>query len=426
MTLDKRCAITALTGCAAVLLNCQAKTLHAWAGIKLGKEPVSVLIDMVIANRRALQRWRTTDLLIIDEVSMLLPELFYKLDLIGKHVRNSTEPFGGMQLMFTGDFCQLPPIHGKTACSCHTTGTIHAASCSAWKPGTSSAEKKATAFFSFQTPLWNEIFGPAHTIVLNENMRQAGDSAFQTALAELRFGISKPATQALLRTAMRPLSTGPVKPTQLFPTRADAESINRKELAELGDVKRRTYSAKLTVHPSIQKNQYLYDMIDKFDEDAPYDPCLELAIGAQVMLVYNLDIEKGLVNGARGVVVGFTDEEKYGSCKDDKIMPVVQFLCCTSPVAIEWQSWEIHHPDFPGVIRSQIPLRVAWAITIHKSQGATLDCASISIGSGIFEFGQAYVALSRVKSVACLEIKEFAQTSIKAHPDVVAWYRSFT
>lgn len=422
MTLDKRCAVTAITGCAAILLNCQARTLHGWAGIGLGTDTLSVLIDKVIANRRALQRWRTTDLLIIDEISMLLPELFYKLDLIGQHVRNSTAPFGGIQLMFTGDFCQLPPIHGKTVCSCHTSGTNHSASCSAWKAGTSSTEKKASAFFAFQTPLWNKIFGHEHTIILKQNMRQVGDPLFQAALTEIRFGICTPATQLLLRSAMRPLTTSLIKPTQLFSTRADAENVNRIEMAALGDVTKRTYAAKLSVPPNISKTQYLYDMIDKFDEDAQYDPYVELAVGAQVMLVSNLNIEKGLVNGARGVVIGFTDEEKYGACKDDQIVPVVQFLCCSAPVTVEWQSWEIHHPDFHGIVRSQIPLRIAWAITIHKSQGATLDCASINIGSRVFEFGQAYVALSRVKSLAALEIKEFVPTSIRAHPDIVTWY----
>lgn len=412
MSMDKRCAVTALTGCAAILLECQAKTLCAWAGIRLGKESVDVLVERVQADRRAMQRWRTTDLLIVDEVSMLLPELFCKLDTIGQHVRGSTEPFGGMQVMFCGDFCQLPPIHGRIAVSCSCDGETHIASCSAWTAGASSCE--AGAFFAFQTPLWKTLFSPEHTILLDQNMRQS-DAAFQNALKEIRFGKCSVTTTALLRSAMRPIATttAAIKPTQIFPTRAAAEAVNRKEMAALVG-QRQSFVAKTTFPPRIAKTQYIYDLIDKFDEDAPYDPVLELVIGAQVMLVYNLDIEKGLVNGSRGVVVGFTT--------GDRIVPIVQFMAVATPVVIEWQSWEIHHPDYSGIIRSQIPLRVAWAITIHKSQGATLDCACVSVGSDIFEYGQAYVALSRVRSLATLEIKEFVPTSVRAHPAVVDYY----
>ena len=129
------------------------------------------------------------------------------------------------------------------------------------------------------------------------------------------------------------------------------------------------------------------------------------------MLLVNLDISRGLVNGSRGVLVDFRPDG----------VPIVQFLQ-GDPVPVEPHAWT--SPDHAGVLRKQIPLRVAYAITIHKSQGATLDCALVDIGSSTFECGQAYVALSRVKDLESLYVFTLDATRIRAHPTVVAFYAS--
>ena len=149
--------------------------------------------------------------------------------------------------------------------------------------------------------------------------------------------------------------------------------------------------------------------VEVFDKDAPYDTTLVLAEGAQVMLIYNMNIEIGLVNGSRGVVTGFRNG-----------IPIVLFKNGVEQ-AIGWHGWQLD--SYKGVARAQIPLRLAYALTIHKCQGATLDCAMVDIGENVFEYGQAYVALSRVRSLDSLYIWSLNMQAIRTHPQVVDFYR---
>jgi ATP-dependent DNA helicase PIF1 len=147
----------------------------------------------------------------------------------------------------------------------------------------------------------------------------------------------------------------------------------------------------------------------QMDRDSMYRDKLQLAEGAQVMLITNLDVASGLVNGSRGVVTGFGSDGE----------PVVEFLGGRI-LPITAHKWEID--DYPGVFRTQFPLRLAWACTIHKAQGATLDSALIDIGPNTFEYGQAYVALSRVRHLEGLYIHDFTPAAFSLHPKVRAFY----
>jgi ATP-dependent DNA helicase PIF1 len=147
------------------------------------------------------------------------------------------------------------------------------------------------------------------------------------------------------------------------------------------------------------------------DRDASYLAELVLAVGAQVMLITNLSHESGLVNGSRGGVVGF----------DEHCLPVVQFHNGLV-LPIGHAKWSCE--DLEGVGRKQIPLKLAYAITIHKAQGATLDCALIDIGTSTFEYGQAYVALSRVKNLESLYVWDIEPTAFKTHPKVQEFYQT--
>ncbi len=149
-----------------------------------------------------------------------------------------------------------------------------------------------------------------------------------------------------------------------------------------------------------------------FDRDGPYDETLQLKLRSQVMLTVNLDLDHGLVNGSRGVIVGF-------DTRGAEPLPVVLFKNGLKET-VGRHSWYLD--DFQQVVRSQIPLRLAWAGTIHKAQGATLDCALVDIGRSTFEYGQAYVALSRVKSLDSLYVYEFAEDAIRVHPRVKEFY----
>jgi ATP-dependent DNA helicase PIF1 len=387
---NKKVAITALTGCAALLLGEGAKTVHSWAGIGLGKDPAPKIAHEIRNIRRnVLYRWLTTRVLIIDEVSMMSPDLLSLLNTVGQLVRKSPlYPFGGIQVILVGDFAQLPPVIKDD-------------------------DKNGTPLL-FETDIWRAL---GMTICpLTQIVRQA-DPVFQKVLDEIRLGnLSDESLQVLLDRQSQGWDDLKIKPTLLFSRRTDVDMVNMVNFKALkGNTY--TYDVKTVYDASSSKGLTDADpdvkrAIGKLDRDAPYQPHLELKVGTQVMLVYNLLTEEGLVNGSRGVVEGFTETMPS--------YPRVLFKGQKDPIIVMEQSWKVD--DFEGIKRSQIPLILGYAATIHKCQGATLDCALIDIGPSTFEVGQAYVALSRVKSLDSLYIYDFEPSAIKAHPKVVNFY----
>lgn len=387
-----RVAVTAMTGCAALLLNSvgsrtKAKTLHSWAGVGLAREAPHELADSIKKNRKAARRWIDTQLLIVDEVSMMTPEFLEKLDLVARRVRKSPEvKFGGLQLVLAGDFCQLPPIsHGDSV-------------------------------YVFKSPIWTALIDETHN--LTQIVRQS-DPVFQRLLTEARMGTLSSESLAVL-SSRKDLdwSDNEIKPTLLFIRNAEVNKINKQNMDAL-EGERRVYEVK-TVEKGISKDKdeiiktcdpEIQAALTRLDTDAPYDTTLELCVGAQVMLLTNMDQDHGLVNGSRGVVTGYSPGG----------LPLVRFIGFTDPVIVDRAKWWLAEPDYIG--RSQIPLKVAYALTIHKSQGATLDSALIDIGSSTFEYGQAYVALSRVRSLESLYIWALNPKYIICHPEVRDFYR---
>jgi len=374
--------VTALTGCAALLLGSEAMTLHSWSGIGLGKECVTDLVWKIQRNGRAKKHWRQCDLLVIDEISMLTVELLEKLDDIGRRMRKCFDkPFGGIQLLFVGDFCQLPPVKQLQ--------------------------------FAFESERWPLIVGK--TIELVQVQRQK-DPLFQKILTEARQGDLSSVSEAILRTRMGlNWKSHKIRPTLLFPRNAEVDMINDANLKALkGPMK--TFEAgfkyadlKVAARTNT-KSEDFKRAVALLDRDASYRDKLLLAEDAQVMLITNLDVAAGLVNGSRGIVVAF--DSKDGA-------PIVEFLN-GSRLPIGLHDWEID--SHPGVFRTQYPLKLAWACTIHKAQGATLDSALIDIGSNTFEYGQAYVALSRVRNLEGLYIHDFESSAFSLHPKVAAFY----
>jgi ATP-dependent DNA helicase PIF1 len=387
----KTVGLTALTGCAALLLGNKAKTLHSWGGIGLGRDAVDALVASINRYPATKRRWRRTDILIVDEVSMMTPELFEKLDAVGKRVRNSTKPWGGIQLILCGDYFQLPPV---------VKGI--------------SGEMAGPGRFAFESPAWA---GARLRPVLLSKIERQTDPAFQQLLNECRIGEPSEATIALLKSRQGlDWKSKMIKPTLLFSRNTDVDTINEKNIGALKKPLRIFDAVSEVVRNpdapdvDIPAGETLERIVNKLDNDANYAPHLELCVGAQVMLLINKDIEVGQVNGSRGVIVDFSPAGD----------PIVQFLH-GDPVVVgrhEWQSNECPH-----VSRKQVPLRVAYAVTIHKSQGATLDCALVDIGASTFEYGQAYVALSRVRDLESLYIHSLVPSKIKAHPSVVRFYQ---
>jgi len=310
------------------------------------------------------------------------PELLEKLDLVARRVRKEpTKRFGGIQLVLAGDFCQLPPV------------------------------SSGATTFVFESELWADLIDETHN--LTQIVRQS-DTEFQKILNQARMGALSDESLAVLQARVGlPWQDNEIKPTLIYSKNAHVNRINMENMASLTG-EQRFYESKTVVRekPTISSSDPKIEAeLRHLDADASYEANLELRIGAQVMLIVNLDQERGLVNGSRGIVTGYSPGG----------LPLVRFLGRTDPEIIDRHNWWLSEPN-ECIGRAQIPLRVAYAITIHKSQGATLDSALIDIGSSTFEYGQAYVALSRCRSLESLYIFKLDRMKILCHPKVRAFY----
>ena len=397
---NKRIQVCALTGCAAILLQCKAKTIHSFAGIGLANGTVDEVIRKVISNKYKTKNWTGIDILIIDEVSMMSSKLFDILDHIGRRTRKRLDkPFGGIQVVFSGDFYQLPPV-----------GTYGQADTSA---------------FCFESENWANTFDV--NILLKTIFRQR-DPDYTTILNQVRVGkLYKSSYEKLQQHINKPFpvsttSTQTFKPTILMPRRKDAELINAQELNKLtGESKTYRISQTIVVPQGITQAATTQVNFSEDQKESEYnflssnimaDKEILLKVGAQVMCIANIDMESSeqVVNGSQGVVVGFIGE-----------LPLVQFN--NGPRrTVGYHVWASEAIPTLGV--KQMPLIYAWAITIHKAQGVSLDMAQIDAGSNIFECGQTYVALSRVKRLEGLYLTDLNPQRIKVNKKVQDYYLS--
>lgn len=437
-------AITASTGIAAC--NISGTTLHSFAGVGLGGEPFEVLLGRIKRNRKAMGRWSRTQVLIIDEISMVDPDLLDKLEQLARNLRKSPKPFGGIQVIITGDFFQLPPV------------------------------MKTATKFAFEAEMWDKTL--EHKVNLTQVFRQK-DQTFVRMLNEMRFGkLSADTVQRFKQLSRVPDFDENIVPTQLFPHRADVDKANNSRLMEL-KVTGHSYNAKDTgTLPPDQLQKTLSGIM------APEK--IFLKIGAQVMMIKNLD--ESLVNGSIGTVVAFLSTSeykfslaKYSNLTEDANLADLQAtqkenrLREASPVkaamasdsarstpepqgggpnlkkgsitgtnaTMKWplvrftqpggghrtelilpETWKNELPN--GEVqasRTQIPLILAWAMSIHKSQGQTIPCCKIDLGK-VFEKGQAYVALSRATCLEGLQVLDFRPERVMAHSRVIEWSKS--
>ncbi|TVY35403.1 ATP-dependent DNA helicase [Lachnellula subtilissima] len=422
-----RVAVTASTGLAAC--NIGGVTLHSFGGIGLGKEDVPALVKKIRRNPKAKNRWIRTKILIIDEISMVDGDLFDKLEGIARAMRNNGRPFGGIQLVITGDFFQLPPVPEY--------------------------DNKARGIkFAFDAGTWPTAIH--HTIGLTEVFRQK-DPVFANMLNEMRLGkISDETVQAFKSLNRAPTFEDSIAGTELFPTRNEVDNANAFRMRDLiGTSYRFDASDTGTVTDENFRDKLLANMM------APKS--LELKKGAQVMLIKNLD--EVCVNGSLGKVIAFMNENTFdtyiergedaiapgsfdenagvqsdASCvsagysnkqegrpNTGRIYPVVEFILADGTVRrmlMMPEEWKIELPS--GEIqaqRQQLPLILAWALSIHKAQGQTLERVKIDLKK-IFEKGQAYVALSRATSQEGLQVLNFDKSKVMAHPRVAQFYNS--
>lgn len=368
---------TATTGVAA--LNIGGVTLHSWSGMGLAEEAGMELIDRVKDNPKASARIKNTKVLIIDEISMAKSDLIEKLDIVCQVIRDREKPFGGIQVVFVGDFMQLPPVFKNLA------------------------EEK----FAFESQAWSDA--KVRTIHLTEIVRQHDEPHFAKLLNEIRMGGAEDYT-LLASCVDRTFPNDGIKPVKLYCKNIDVSKHNHDQLKKLKGESKFYYSADTGGEKWMQF----------FEKNCPAPTTLELKEGAQVILLANLDVALGLVNGSVGTVL-----KCYDNCVD------VQFEC--GPQIIETHKWEVKQNEYDSLTgsmkkvviasRNQIPLKLAWAITIHKSQGSTLDRAEIDVGEA-FAAGQVYVALSRVRNLKSLKILNFSPHTIKANKKCLDFYNS--
>jgi ATP-dependent DNA helicase PIF1 len=392
--------VCALTGCAAVLLECKAKTLHSWAGIGLGNGSIEQLVTKIMKNRFLKANWRGTDILVVDEVSMMSQKLFELLDAIGKVVRKNDRPFGGLQLIFSGDFYQLPPV-GNTL-------------------------EPETMRFCFESLLWSQIFLKENNVQLTKIFRQS-DLNYQKILNQIREGkLKRSSNETLLQKVGQQIPDNCiVRPTKLFPTRNKVDQVNTREMNAL-KTEEKDFNLKyhvdleMTATELLKRRQFTKEQIQTellyLKGNLRCDEVVKLKIGSQVMCIVNIELDNGytLCNGSQGIVMRLSEQG----------LPVVKFSTIEGPIAMSYHVWPSE--NIPGIGVSQLPLILAWALTIHKAQGATLDIAEIDAGSGIFECGQTYVALSRVKSLEGLYLTSFDASRIKVSRKVQEFYASIS
>ena len=403
----KKIQVCALTGCASILLNCKATTIHRFAGIGLANKAIDDVVEFVFSKKQRykLKKWFTIKCLIIDEVSMLSLKLLLILDKIARRVYNKPNlAFGGLQVIFSGDFYQLPPIK-------------------------SNDEEKEASMFCFEHELWNQIFPLENQIILKTIFRQ-DEVEFLKVLKYVREGRITHSTKTTLEkrvfnnSQLQEIRKEKVV-TIITPFKKDTDYINQKSYNQLNteeieykynikacSSKKNTELSDNLLQLTIDSNSSLKQDYEFLENNIMAEKQLKLRKGTHVMCIANIALEckNQIANGSQGIIVDFDEE-----------FPVVKFNNIDVPIKIDRHVWT--HETNKNVSVSQIPLIYAWAITIHKAQGVTLDAAIMDIGKNIFEYGQTYVALSRVRTLSGLYLSSFDYSKISANPKVKEFYK---
>lgn len=399
----KNIQICALTGCAALLLKCGARTIHSWSGIRLAKGESDKIVNSTMKNYRAISNWKKTDILIIDEVSMMSMKIFDILEDIARISRKKFDKkFGGMQIVLLGDFFQLPPVGDP------------------FSPETES--------FCFESKKWEHVFPLKNHIELVTIFRQK-DPVYVSILQDIRRGVVTEEAIHVLKQHVGRVRTDDCVSTKIFAINNRADFINNQmykkiiddeysfecdvvlncsTYLESGDAFSTEVKKKCNSSTELEKQKE----VDSILNSLPCPKILSLKVGCIVMCRCNLDMENGICNGSQGKIIQFIEVS-------GNTYPQVLFENGIIKT-IEYQFWQ--SDELPCVAVFQIPLILAWAQTIHKLQGASLASAEIDIGNTVFEYGQVYVALSRVRSLDGLYLIGFEPSKIKANPKVIDFY----
>ena len=414
---NKKYQVTSTTGCSSVLLannikmmdgNLNVKTIHSFAGIGLCKGDNDIIVNKVINNFYLTKRWRHTDILIIDEVSMMSCKMFNVIESIARNTRIGHKPFGNMQIILLGDFLQLPPI--------------------------ADINDPETAKFCFESDQWYNIIPRSNHVELKTIFRQK-DETFRNILSEIRIGeISLKNIEILTSLVGREYdmeANHNIIPIQILSTRNEVAFVNQSFYNKIDSPE---FKFKHTIKTNVKVftdgkaipeellkkcknlNEKSLEMeIINLQKNIPVEDSLSLKKGAPVMVIFNLDIENSICNGTLGIVCNFS---KNG----DIYTPIVRFSDGKERL-IGCHTWQ--HSEYPTITLSQIPLTLAFASSIHKQQGSSISMARMNLGKSIFENSQIYVALSRMTSLDGLYLDSFDCTKITVNKKAKDFYDSF-
>ncbi len=357
----KSIAVTATTGLAATHLN--GATIHSWAGIGIHDELPKTFFQKVGKQRQGLIA--KADILIIDEISMLHD---YRLDMIEevtRKIRANDKPFGGLQVVLCGDFFQLPPVNRH--------------------------DSRAGSFVLSSDAWTSDYFDVCY---LEKQYRQSNDDAYAQILNGIRAGVLQRSQLTALQSRIDVAADPFIARTRLLTTNVDVDRINQAELDKL-DGESHTYDMETTGGKKF---------IEQLTRSCLAQEVLELKVGAHVMCVKN-STEKKYANGTLGIVESFDKNSGY---------PVVKLNNGRTMTMLP-DTWELIDGDKRRATLRQLPLRLAWAITVHKSQGMTLDAAHIDLRRAFVE-GMGYVALSRVRGMDQLVLDGLNGMALKTSP----------
>jgi len=353
--------IVAPTGISASHLKGQ--TIHSFFALGIRDTVVdNGYVDFLLEKNYLKSRFSKLKVLIIDEVSMVSPEIFSSMDKILRAFKNNPESFGGVQVVISGDFFQLPPVSKVFK------------------------EKR----FSWQSPAWKNL--TLQSCYLEEKFRQE-DMRLISILDEIRKGEVSSNSHILLDACFHKKLNTKFSPTKLYTHNVDVDRINIEELNQLEG---EAYLFKYTSKGSAKNIEKIFKTTLVLEEVA-------LKKDAVVLFIKN-NPDKNYVNGTTGIVIGFEGD-----------IPIVR-TSTGDKIRVVAEDWTIENDGGENIATvSQLPLRLAWAITIHKSQGMTLDSAEIDL-SKTFEVGQGYVALSRLKSIDGLRLMGLNSMALTVEP----------
>jgi len=377
--------VTSTTGMAAV--NIQGQTIHSWAGVGICSKPIEQVVKNILKRTKIRKQIVNCNILAIDEISMLDARTLDYIDNVLKMVREEDSPFGGIQVLFFGDFFQLPPV------------------------------RKAESGFCFNSECWNKL--NLQTVFLQKIYRQK-DENFIRALNNIRLNSMTETDVELLSSRMVEHNTYNSDMLHIFSTNGEADSYNARKFDAVSNPvhiftaedKLHRNNRVIKINPeNLPENLNHYDKLtwETLNNSCKAPQVLELKEGCKVMLLKNHNFAKGLINGSCGVVLKIESNSVKIKFDNDVQETITN------------HTFELYREGELAATREQLPLRLAYGITIHKSQGMTLDKVVVDCNR-IFECGQAYVALSRVKSLEGLYLRSFNPRKVVVDEEVINFY----